>query len=238
MSDGPSWELKLTYDGVDEMIRKMGMAREKAASALAHRIFELSQENVADSSVDTGELLNSGYIMQMAPAHYRFGYKAFWASYREFGTRPHHPPVDALIPWCRRHLKRTSPNRVIEVPAMTAKVLKGKAKGMGKVMGAVVRLSPYGREIGQIKKGLREFKKMRRNMGVMGRGLKTLMKGRKPKGDKQEKEARRFAWALAKAINERGTEPAPFLRPAFQVGQLEFVKVVKEKIASETKAGA
>lgn len=67
--------------------------------------FERSQELIAQQSVDTGRLLQSGVPPKlMADGSIQWGYLAPYSRYVEFGTEPHYPPIEPLKGWARRVL--------------------------------------------------------------------------------------------------------------------------------------
>ena len=68
------------------------------------KIFNLSQENlVKRGKVDTGELLRSGKFELGKEG--KVIYDAPHAEFVEFGTRPHHVPIEPLKRWVRRRLR-------------------------------------------------------------------------------------------------------------------------------------
>ena len=240
-------EMKMTHDGVDEAIRKMGQAKDQAIMKLAYRIFELSQEHLADGGTDTGVLLESGYVEQIGPGHWRIGYTAPWAAPREFGSRAHMPPVDALIPWCRRHM-HSSPNKVLTIggPRQAGKGPRigfkapGKAeRQVGKMMGSMVSAMPFASKLKEVHKAVNEIKRARSAAKTLYKASKKAYKGFKKarRLERKNDEARSFAWAVAMSIKKRGTEPSPYLRPAFQEGQSEFVKHFKEAVNENAPGG-
>lgn len=78
--------------------------REALMDAATHG-FRISQERVASSSTDTGQLLRSGIPPEIrSDGSVVWGYAAEYARYVEEGTRPHWPPVSALRGWARRVL--------------------------------------------------------------------------------------------------------------------------------------
>jgi len=68
-------------------------------------IFYLSQVNIKrNNSIDEGTLLKTGYVNRRF-LDKQIIYPVLYADYIEYGTRPHMPPVDALIGWVRRKLR-------------------------------------------------------------------------------------------------------------------------------------
>jgi hypothetical protein len=67
--------------------------------------FAKSQEEVAENSTDTGQLLKSGEPPERVDdAAVVWGYKAPYAPYVEYGTAPHYPPIEPLKRWASRVL--------------------------------------------------------------------------------------------------------------------------------------
>jgi hypothetical protein len=78
---------------------------DKAAEEIADRIFQISQENVARQSVDTGQLLGSGDIEKTGVlGERRIIYRSPYAAAIEYGSDPHMPPVEPLKGWAHRKL--------------------------------------------------------------------------------------------------------------------------------------
>jgi hypothetical protein len=225
-------EMKMTHDGVDEAIRAMGDAADEGLTKLAYRILELSQEYLADGGTDTGYLLESGFVEKVDSKFYIIGYTAPHAPPREFGSRGHMPPVEALIPWCRRHLTQSSPNKIIspKVGSFKGGRMKFRSDRVIRAVGSMLSTAhkiglPFADKLAQVNKAVSEVKRA-------GHALKAYRKGLKKnkRNAKKDTDARSFAWALALSIKKRGTEPSPFLRPAMQVGQSELVKHVQEAV--------
>ena len=120
------------------------IALDEKLDDLADFIFTKSQENiVANEIVDQGILLSSGNV-EREFLKKKIVYSAAHAAPMEFGSQPHHPPVQPLEQWAKRKLG-----------------LKGK-------------------------------------------------------------DAKSTAWAIAKHINENGTDPKPYLTPAVNFAEERF----------------
>lgn len=85
---------KLSPENVEVLI-------DKRLSEVAQFIFSRSQEKVA-SFTDTGELLQSGFMESRGLGKIVVGYRAEHASYLEYGTPPHMPPVSVIRAWAGR----------------------------------------------------------------------------------------------------------------------------------------
>jgi len=226
----------VSHDGLDEAVKNMRDGLDDSMKRLANRIFEISQDLLADGSTDTGALLKSGYWRKMDHAWYRVGYTAPWGPYVEYGTRAHFPPPKALLPWCRRHLRGA---RGKSRRALGRRPVKGVSSGRyarkgARMVSKAMSSTVYGKAMSAIRKGrrvVRAAKRMRRRK-ARGPG-----RARGEKMSKKDREAWNFAWAVAMSIKKRGTEPKPFLRPAVQIGQSELVKIVKQRLAEQRTRG-
>ena len=83
----------------------------KIVEDISIEIFSKSQENLITPdergfiTTDTGELLKSGNIKQEGE-NWIIEYSAPYSSYIEYGTEPHSIPVNPLIKWAKRKLRK------------------------------------------------------------------------------------------------------------------------------------
>ena len=88
-------------------IRRTQMGAERmmknALKDMMDRVLEIASENLSVNSVDRGMLLKSGYRQLVAPDTGVVGFSAPYASFIEFGTNPHRPPLKPILDWVHRH---------------------------------------------------------------------------------------------------------------------------------------
>lgn len=76
---------------------------------IADEIFTRSQENIIQAELsDTGFLLRSGNVIR-SPNMRKIVYSAPYASYIEYGTMPHFPPIEPIHQWVLRKLGEKDP---------------------------------------------------------------------------------------------------------------------------------
>lgn len=75
------------------------------ANEVAMKIFKRSQEILVEMGiVDNGFLLASGKIIPLSDDEILIRYDAPYASFVEYGTRPHFPPVEPIAEWVSSRL--------------------------------------------------------------------------------------------------------------------------------------
>lgn len=76
---------------------------------IADEIFTRSQNNIVEAELsDTGFLLRSGNVIR-SPNTRKIIYSAPYASYIEYGTMPHFPPIEPIHQWVLRKLGEKDP---------------------------------------------------------------------------------------------------------------------------------
>lgn len=149
--------------------------------------------------VSTGEMRKS-YMISELPWGWMLSNMANHAGKVEFGSKPHTPPFKDILAWAERVIRRRG------------KRSKGDSDGAGRTHRERKRRS-FGQGDGMSGAGDR-----------MGKGRK----GRPLKG-KSKTEARRFAGAVWKAIQRRGTAPRRF----HAIASKSFGSITRDKIMDE-----
>lgn len=89
---------------------------DKKLRDIADEIFTKSQENIIKNGTSNeGFLLKSGSVFRKGELHYQINYSAPYAQAIEFGSDPHHPPVNAIERWVRLKLQIASVKRARQI---------------------------------------------------------------------------------------------------------------------------
>lgn len=162
--------IKLDKNNIEESFKKV--LEEKLDSALNDIADYIGSESDRilrsdEGAFDTGFLANSLVIDKEQKLHKEIGSNCSYASFIEYGTNPHFPPLDVIYEWLWR--KRKDLNLKYDKKKMTT--LNGKSY----------------------------------ITGILN-----------------------IAWAIAFKMSKEGTEPKPFLRPAFHIGTAKTGKFLKD----------
>lgn len=112
-------KVTISIQGANEVLKELNNITEKNIQKLNNDIKNAAiycmgeaKRNVSrpypQGAVDTGQLMNSITIEERIgenQINYLIGTNVNYAPYVEYGTRPHFPPVQALMEWVKRHAR-------------------------------------------------------------------------------------------------------------------------------------
>jgi len=112
-------KVTISIQGENEVLKELNNITEKNIQKLNNDIKNAAiycmgeaKRNVSrpypQGAVDTGQLRNSITMEDNISGNetvYRVGTNVTYAPYIEFGTRPHFPPIQALMEWVHRHTR-------------------------------------------------------------------------------------------------------------------------------------
>ncbi len=99
---GIAWNLKIV--GAEKLEKKLSaeLFKTPLAQAIKKATLFLEREVKKNTPVDTGRL-RSGITNQIAPDFGIVGTNVKYASFVEYGSKPHWPPIAPLEAWASRH---------------------------------------------------------------------------------------------------------------------------------------
>lgn len=126
------------------------------------------------------------------------------------GSRPHFPPVAALIGWSRRH----------KWPGVVDRKASRKAFAEKQV---AYKLKPKGP-----KKHYANTKVIQKHVSFPKKGAASKVKGKGEKGTEMTVEAQAFL--IARAISKRGGRKQEFIEPVMKPAKAEIIKICQASL--------
>ena len=88
-----------------EWREKFARGVDNGLSELAQLVIDEAKPIIAEEATDKGDVLESGEVVRVSAGHYQARWSAAHAIYVNYGTRPHWPPIQAIIDWVQRNVR-------------------------------------------------------------------------------------------------------------------------------------